>query len=236
MRRARLLAVIARAIPALWLAAAMTHAAAAAPALASTAAPAGSGATGAITREWRFAVTLDSIPIGEHRYLVSDDAGNLKADIDARFRVRLVVVDAYAWEQHVDETWHGECLTQLRSRTVEQGRASSVSGHAQGDRFVVQGPAGDAVIEACPMTFAYWNPHVLERRQLLNAQTGAYTPVEVENLGRDTQSVRGRPTRTQHYRMRTPRNTIELWYAGDGEWVAMRTTTPQGHVLFYRLV
>jgi hypothetical protein len=193
-------------------------------------------ASPAATHEWRFAVSLDSIPIGEHRYVVSEDGDTVKTAIDARFRVRVVVVDAYAWEQHVDETWHGDCLVEVRSRTVDQGRVSTVAGREQDGRFLLQRPTGEAAIPACPMTFAYWNPRVLERRELLNVQTGLPTPVEVERLDADVQTVRGKPMQTQHYRMRTPRNSIELWYSPAGDWVGMRTTTADGHVLVYRLV
>jgi hypothetical protein len=188
------------------------------------------------THEWRFAVSLDSIPIGEHRYVVSEDGDTQKAAIDAHFRVRVVVVDAYAWEQHVEETWRGDCLVEVRSRTVDQGRVSTVAGREQDGQFVLQRPAGEAVIAACPMTFAYWNPRVLDQHDLLNVQTGLPTPIEVERLGADMQTVRGRPMQAQHYRMRTPRNSIELWYSPAGDWVGMRVTTADGHVLVYRLV
>jgi hypothetical protein len=201
----------------------------AAPAAAPAAAP-------HATREWRFAVSLDAIPIGEHRYVVADAGATHTVTVEARFRVHLLLIDAYAWQQHVDETWHGDCLTQLSSRTVEQGRVTTVAGQADGDAFVVQGPQGKAVVEGCAMTFAYWNPQVLHERGLINAQTGVPTPVEVERLDDDTHTVRGRPLPTLHWRLRTPRNVIELWYSHDGHWVGMRTTTRQGHVLTYRLV
>jgi hypothetical protein len=188
------------------------------------------------TREWRFAVSLDAIPIGEHRYVVADAGAAHTVTVDARFRVHLLLVDAYSWQQHVDETWHGDCLARLSSRTVEQGRVTTVAGQAGGDGFVVQGPQGKAVVEGCAMTFAYWNPQVLHERELINVQTGVPTPVEVERLGDDTHTVRGQPLPTLHWRLRTPRNVIELWYSHDGDWVGMRTTTRGGHVLTYRLV
>jgi hypothetical protein len=192
-------------------------------------------AAGASAREWRFAVTIDSISVGEHRYVVDGAADARKVTVDARFRLHLLLVDAYAWEEHVEETWRGDCLERLDSRTIEQGRTTTVEGHHDGQAFVVRGPAGEAVVDACQMTFAYWNPNVLARHELINLQTGALTPVTVEDLGNDTTEVRGRATDTRHYRMRTARNTIELWYAGS-DWVGMRTTTRDGHVVVYRLV
>src|SRR2546426_914215 len=36
-------------------------------------------------------------------------------------------------------------------------------------------------------------------------------------------------------RIDTERNRIELWYSPEGEWLGLRSTTRDGHVLSYRL-
>jgi hypothetical protein len=70
------------------------------------------------------------------------------------------------------------------------------------------------------MTFAYWNPQALTQSHLLNAQTGAWTPVTSEKLGADVVDVRGQPRRAERYRIITGKNRIELWYAADsGDWL-----------------
>lgn len=193
-------------------------------------------ASAASAREWRFAVSIDGVNVGEHRYVVAGEGETRRVTADATFRVRLLVIDAYRWEQHVEEEWRGNCLVALASRTVEQGRTTTVAAHADGDALVVDGAHGVARIDGCAMSFAYWNPRVLEQRQLLNVQTGVPTPVQVESAGQDTIDVRGHAVAAQHYRMTTPKNRIELWYSDGGDWLAMRTTTPQGHVLAYRLL
>lgn len=38
-----------------------------------------------------------------------------------------------------------------------------------------------------------------------------------------------------HFRIDTERNRIELWYSSAGEWLGLRSTTSNGHVLSYRL-
>ena len=47
--------------------------------------------------------------------------------------------------------------------------------------------------------------------------------------------VRGASRATSHYRIDTERNRIELWYSPEGEWLGLRSTTRDGHVLSYRL-
>ena len=76
----------------------------------------------------------------------------------------------------------------------------------------------------------------LPSRDWLNPQTGAWTPVKKEPLGTEAIDVRGQSRKAAHYLITTDKNKIELWYAADtGEWLAMRTTTNDGHHLDYRL-
>ena len=187
-------------------------------------------------REWRFDVSADGVPIGTHTYIVRDESGERTVQSDMQFRVRLLVVDAYRYEHHAIETWRDDCLASLESRTEERGATTVVSGRRVDNRFEIDGADGPAQLPACVMTFAYWNPKVLEQTHLVNAQTGVWTAVSVRNLGDDAITVRDKPRDARRYRITTEKNRIDLWYAKDtGEWLAMRATTSNGHVLAYAL-
>ena len=190
----------------------------------------------ASVREWRFDVTADGIPIGTHHFIVSEDGDTRRVQSDMHFRVRLLAFDAYQYDHHATETWDNDCLASFETRTDERGNVTAASGHRDSNRFEVNGAAGRADLPACVMTFAYWNPRVLAQSHLVNAQTGAWTPVTHEKLGREEISVRGQARMADHYRLRTQKNEIELWYSADrGDWLAMRTRTNGGHVLAYQL-
>ena len=197
--------------------------------------PAAVSATPAV-RQWTFDVSADGIPIGTHEFVIRDDQGTRTVRSDMRFRVRLLIVDAYRFEHTANETWRDDCLSQLDTRTDERGQITAVSGRLDAGGFEIDGTTGRAVLPACVMTFAYWNPRVTRQSHLLNAQTGAWTPVSSDRLGVDLIEVRGQPQKADHYRLSTAKNQIELWYAPDGgDWLAMRTTTRDGHVLTYTL-
>jgi hypothetical protein len=85
------------------------------------------------------------------------------------------------------------------------------------------------------MSFAYWNPRVLKQTHLINVQTGASTPITVHALGKEPYTVRGASVEATHYRIDTARNRIDVWYSPDGEWIGLRSTSQQGHVLAYKL-
>ena len=187
-------------------------------------------------RQWRFDVTADGLPIGTHEYVLHENDGTRSVQSDMHFRVRLLVIDAYRYEHHATETWQDDCLSRLDTRTEEKGHVTTVTGHVEANRFEVDGVAGRADLPSCVMTFAYWNPRVLEQSHLLNPQTGQWTPVATKALGTEPIDVRGQPREAAHYLIGTDKNKIELWYAVDsGEWLAMRTTTSEGHHLAYHL-
>ena len=193
------------------------------------------GATPAV-RQRRFDVTADGLPIGTHEYVVHENEGMRSVQSDIHFSVRLLVIDAYRYEHHATETWQNDCLSRLDTRTEEKGHVTTVSGHVEANRFEVDGVAGRADLPSCVMSFAYWNPRVLEQSHLLNPQTGQWTPMATQALGTEVIDVCGQPRDATHYLMSTDKNKIELWYAVDsGEWLAMRTTTSDGHHLAYRL-
>jgi hypothetical protein len=193
-------------------------------------------AAGASAREWRFDVTADGIPIGTYTFLLTEDGALRHLVADAKYRVRLLVVDAFSYEHHDEETWQGDCLVRLATHTVEHGRTTSVNGRIDGDAFVVDGPHGRERLPACSMTFAYWNPRILEQQALINTQSGALTPVTVTSLGADRIRVRDASVEARRYRMETQRTVTDVWYSADGDWLGLRATTKAGgHVLTYKL-
>src|SRR5436305_5130406 len=135
-------------------------------------------------REWLFDVTLDGLSIGTHRFVLTDAGEERRVTSDAHFRVRLLLIDAYSYDHHADEVWRGDCLSTLASSTVERGKVTTVTGRQEEEGFVVESPRGRESAGGCAMTFAYWNPRVVQQRALVNAQTGVSTPVTTKPTGR----------------------------------------------------
>ena len=192
-------------------------------------------ANGAAAREWHFDVSLDGLPIGTHDISLRENGDARSVVSDMHFRVSLLGFTAGSYEQHEEESWKGDCLTRLDTRTIEKGATTKVSGRLEGGHFVIDGPGAGQPLPACVMSFAYWHPRVLKQPSLVNVQTGASTPITVHALGKEPYTVHGASVDATHYRIDTPRNRIEVWYAPDGEWIGLRSTSQQGHVLAYRL-
>jgi hypothetical protein len=183
------------------------------------------------TREWRFDVSLDGRPIGEHTFVLREGGDALELTSEARFRVRILFVDAYRYEHHAREWWRGDCLEKLDARTDANGETTVVAGARSLGEFRLAGNRA-APLDACVQTFAYWNPQILEARRLLNPQTGEYVAVKALSMGRDT--IAGQPA--ERYRLigegPTPLQ-IDIWYSPNRDWLALESLTPEGRRLRY---
>jgi hypothetical protein len=184
--------------------------------------------------EWRFAVSLDGKPIGEHRFVLQQRDGLRELTSEAKFRVRFLFINAYHYEHSARELWRGDCLERLVARTDDNGNETVVSGEHDGGGFRVTTDGNVAGVEPCVQTFAYWNPSILDATRLLNPQTGEYLPVQVLDLGRATI---GNREDAQHYRLLGDAGGkplhIDLWYSPAHEWLALESLTPDGRRLRY---
>lgn len=194
-------------------------------------------ANASAVREWRFNVSLDGRPIGEHRYAVREHKERLELTSEARFNVKVLFLPAYRYEHEAREVWHGDCLEQIDARTNDNGERSTVSGRGSDGRFLLDARGSVQTIEHCVRSFAYWNPRILDATRLLNPQTGEYIPVTVVPMGRE--SI-GNRHHAERYRLlgadaSGARLQIDLWYTSDREWLALESRLPDGRRLRYSL-
>ena len=179
------------------------------------------GAGPALAREWHFDVSVDGLPIGAHDLVLREngDARSVKSDM------KFGLIGMQAYQQHAEESWQGDCLARIDTRTEEKGNVTTVAGRREAGGFAIDGPRGHEQLPACVMSFAYWNPKVLKQTHLVNVQTGAWTQISVQAMGKESVDVRGKPVEANRYQIDTERNRIEVWYSPEGEWLGLRSTT-----------
>jgi hypothetical protein len=187
-----------------------------------------------VEREWRFRVLLDGSEVGTHTFRVAERDGERRVESDARVTVKLLFINAYTYAHEARERWQGDCLTQLEARTDDNGKRIAVRGAGNGAKFEIEVPRG-AQLPACVMSFAYWNPAMLEQPRLLNVQTGELTDVRIEPLGEETVRVRGVATNARRYALHAPKFRIDLWYAAGEDWVQLESRTESGRMLRYEI-
>jgi len=186
-------------------------------------------------QEWRFKVYLDDQPIGYHNFrLVAQGDGGRTIDINAQFDVKFLFFNAYSYRHDNTEQWQQRCLRSLNSSTNDNGKVSGIRGELDGNRFFLDTGSERTALDGCVMSFAYWDPNILQADRLLNAQTGEYVGIEVQPQGQEQVPVRDQLVIANRYRLLADKAVIDLWYAADsGRWLALRSKTDSGRTLRY---
>ena len=199
-----------------------------------------------MAEEWLFDVYLDKNKMGQHTFMLTEKDGVTKLTSHAKFNVKVLFVNAYSYDHTANETWNKNCLSKIESKTTENKVYTTVNGKLDNGHFMldVTGKPQQTLPE-CVSSFAYWNPKIVEQSELLNPQNGEYQKTHFDNLGNVNIMVKGKATDTTHYRLLSAPGSkikldIELWYAQDStgkqQWVALKSVTPEGYVINYKLI
>ncbi len=189
------------------------------------------------SREWNFQVYLNDSPIGFHNFRLNPQENGYELETEARFKVKFLFVTAYRYQHENVETWRNGCLERIEARTNDNGDRFRVIGQRDAGGFDLAATAGpDSLDAGCVRTFAYWDLAALQDTQLLNSQTGAYQPVEVALIGRESIDVAGEPVVADRYSLNAEGLDLDLWYTPEGEWLALTSTVEKGRQLRYELV
>lgn len=187
------------------------------------------------TQSWHFKVYLDNSQIGQHTFNVTDNNKIRYVKVNADFNVKVLFFNAYKYTHENQEVWQGQCISSIYSITDDNGNYEYVKGKQREGTLELDTSAGKKELNGCIKTFAYWDPKILDSHNLLNSQTGELMPVDIENLGTQVITVRNNNILSQHYRIKTKKFSIDLWYSPSREWLALQSKTSNGTVLRYQL-
>ena len=197
-------------------------------------------ATGAAddVAQWNFDVFLNDKKVGKHSFTVSQSGGEKQVESEASFKYTVLFIPAYRYEHTAAERWEDQCLVEIDEKTNANGERLEVRGQHTGSAFrLVNGDDTRAELPECVMTFAYWNPAILESQRLLNSQTGEYEDVTVALEGREQLTVAGQQIDTLRYRLSAEAGDITLWYSSaDNTWVGLEAPAKGGRKLRYQAV
>ena len=189
---------------------------------------------------WRFDVLLDGKSIGYHHFQLRSDGTQRELLSEARFNVKILFVNVYHYAHDAHEFWDDDCLKRIDSSTDDNGKQRSVRGTRSEQRFTVATKERTDELTSCVMTFAYWNPHILDATHLLNPQTGEYVPVHITRIGAESVTARGISQPADHYRLIGDATIggklqIDLWYSPNKDWLALESLSENGRILRYQI-
>lgn len=200
---------------------------------------AANAASSDLDREWRFRAMLDDKEIGYHRFrLYREGSDRVRLESQAEFKVKFLFIKLYGYEHSAVEQWSDGCLTQFSSLTNDNGTTHRVRAHRSDGVMTVMTQDATNRMDDCVMTFAYWNPDILQRNRLLNPQTGAYLQTRVRHVGRDVLQLGAQSIPADQYVIETERDReISVWYCEQSQtWLRLEAEVEKGRRLSYELM
>lgn len=184
---------------------------------------------------WKFRVFLDNKEIGYHHFYLAESGDSKQLKSVASFEYNLMFVRLFHYEHENTETWNGDCLQSIDSRTDSNGEPFRVNGRRAEGAFRVTANHGETSLPECVMSFAYWNPAFLEQTSLLNTQDGKFLEIEVSEPVPDELERGDRQLPSYRYHLSAGDLRLDLWYSADREWLGLESEVRGGRKLRYVL-
>ena len=180
---------------------------------------------------WEFDAVLNDKVIGQHIFIYEDE----KTVSDANFKFEYLFMD-FIYQHKSTETWQGNCLKTISSKTDDDGDMYDVSGYMEANQFMVTTNNKTSELPLCVMTFAYGNPKILEQKKLMNSQNGEYLDVDIQFLREEKHMVKGKEILTSLWQIEAKGDDedllIHLWYDENMNWVRLKSQTPIGDMQY----
>ncbi|MEM6710309.1 MAG: DUF6134 family protein [Pseudomonadota bacterium] len=186
---------------------------------------------------YRFEVSVGGRALGVHAVDIQRTDHGSQVTSRTNLKYRLAFVTLFRYEHESVELWRDGCLGRLTSQTNDNGKRYAVTTQAGSNPLLLErsNPTGSSErrAEPCPSTFAYWDPKLLDKGTLINAQTGDSEAVVLEDRG--IERIDGEALR---HRLLKPANgeAIHLWHReSDGRWRRLASETDRGTLLYLAL-
>lgn len=181
----------------------------------------------------RYWVKRDGTPIGEHIVAFQRDGDKLTVSLNTDLAVKVAFITAFRFEHTSTETWKGNRLLALSSRTNDDGTNHEVSAAAGPDGLTVVADGVSRVVPADTLVHDQWNPANLQRNTLLSIFDGQPMQVAFTQGPTEAVDVNGTPVEATRWESSGDLQRT-FWFDADDRLVKVRFES-RGSTVTYEL-
>ncbi len=174
---------------------------------------------------------------GEHSVSFREEDGDLVAEVRVRLRAGLGPITVFRYEHDAVERWRNGRLVSLEARTLKDGDELRVSASQQDGRLIVESvtPDGPRTFEysADALPSSHWHGYPSTALELINTETGAPLPVEIQPLGAEAVPADGGSVDARRFRLEGTL-TVDLWYDSEDDWASTAFTARDQQITYRR--
>ena len=169
--------------------------------------------------------------IGTYTNRVQRNGDTVTVDTDVRIQVKVAFVPVYRLEADRREEWKGGRLTSYSSVTRKNGDEIRVTGRAEGDKFVIEGPSGRIVAPADVVPMNPWNLDITKADVVMASESGKIYDARLTGRNEATLVIGDQQVPTKHFEVAAD-TKHELWFDPQGRVVQFATVDDGKKVSF----
>lgn len=172
--------------------------------------------------------------IGTYTNAISEDHDVTEVRTDLHVAVKAVGIPLYHQDARREERWQDRRLVGFQSSTDDNGTGISVTGQAEGDRFVIRSSSNGVLTAPAQVHPSNpWSPFLLRNGTIMSTKTGRLHSAVVKDTGEVNMTFDGRATRVHQWFIDDDKHQI-VWIDARGIIVAFQAQE-QGHTVNFVL-
>ena len=174
-------------------------------------------AASAEVRTGVFTYTINNERFGEvgvYTNVVRREGASIIVENRTEIAVKFVFVVVYSFSATSTAVWERGRMVRYQAFTDDDGRKSRVSARADGDRLVIDGATGRAVVPAGVYPHNPWTIAIMGARAIMSPKSGRLFPAKVSDVHDEEVDHAGELLKTTTFRLDTDRRTW-VWFDQD---------------------
>lgn len=180
-----------------------------------------------------FRIMRKGARIGTHTLNFAGKDDDLAVEIAVDMAVYLGPIRMFHYKHRTTERWKGGAFTSLDSKTDYDGTPAFCTVRRDGGQLVIDGSkSGKHTAPGTVLAATHWNKAELTG-PMINPENGMMLHPRISDAGTDTVALAsGAIVAAQQFAWRG-KDSLDLWYDKNADWVALKAVTASGEVLTY---
>jgi hypothetical protein len=165
-----------------------------------------------------FDVLRDGGQFGTHLLSFKREGDTLTVKTDVKLRVDLGPINFFEYLHNVTETYIGDRLVWVGSRTKNEGKWKTLAAEPVEGGLKVTGQAFKGVLKGLVIPSTHWNEHEMKQPKMFSTETGEMLPMKVTDRGIEKVKAGGTTIDARRYDVDSELDA-SFWYDAQGRWV-----------------
>ena len=160
--------------------------------------------------------------IGTYTNTIRPNGDATVVDTTVRIQVKLAFVSVFRLEADRREEWKGGRLVSYSSVTRKNGDEIRVTGRAEGDKFVIEGPKGRVAAPGNVVPTNPWSLDITKADTVMATESGTVFGARLAGRNEANLPIGDQQIRTRHFEVVADTN-YDLWFDPEGRVVQFAT-------------